>query len=117
MIIAHGIEPDLDDSAESSLTLNLLGKKGLSPQILECFETSTHFKTYSKERDPSFSANCNALHALVTDMPYQSLNITKSMAAIEKITHFLCGQWWNAEKFPIDKWVSVKANEHGKKLC
>ena len=73
------------------------------------FECATHFKTYNGERNPSFSANCNALHALASDIEHQSNKKHDLMVTIEKVVSFLCQRWWAWEDFPVDKWVRSTA--------
>jgi hypothetical protein len=52
------------------------------------------------ERNPSLSANCNVLNALlITPEP------EKYTTQIEKCTKFLCNQWWTSDSKIEDKWV------------
>lgn len=67
--------------------------------MLERFEQETHFKTYDGERNPSFSANCNVLVALLSQ-PDASAYQTQ----ITKIVRFLVDIWWNADGWIEDKW-------------
>lgn len=69
--------------------------------MVDQFDGAKSLKTYSDERNPSVSANCNALLSLVLDSEdYQSKN-----AVIEKVTSFICGCWKGANGFLDDKWV------------
>ncbi|KAF2184211.1 hypothetical protein K469DRAFT_689529 [Zopfia rhizophila CBS 207.26] len=57
--------PDADDTAVSVLALNQSGQNyGVSEMINE-FGGESHFRTYALESNPSFSANCNVLLALL----------------------------------------------------
>ena len=55
------------------------------------------------ERNPSFSANCNALLAILME-PFSELHNFKS--TIEKIANFLCSTWATSPSLTSDKWVS-----------
>ena len=39
LVTAPGLEPDLDDSAKSSIILSLLGGKGFTSHIVEYFDS------------------------------------------------------------------------------
>lgn len=61
-------------------------------------EGSGHLLTYPGEGDPSFSANCNGLMAIL-----RAPNIEKYLPHVENITNFLCNSYLaGAVK---DKWV------------
>lgn len=62
---APGLLSDADDTAKSVMSLELIGQTVSPEQLIYEFETTSHFKTYSTERNPSFSANCNVLCALL----------------------------------------------------
>lgn len=103
--IAPGIEPDLDDSAKSSIIFSLFGRPGFTSRIVEHFDSFKWLKTYSQERNASVSANCNALLSIVLDSEkYQSKEI-----AIEKVTNFICDSYWSASGSLDDKWVRLIA--------
>jgi hypothetical protein len=91
---------DADDTARTILTLSLLGLEVDCKAMTKTFELRSWFMTYPGERDPSFSANCNILNALlhVSDrMEYQN--------QIIKILIFICDLW---DKGSVqDKWVST----------
>ncbi|GAP88722.2 putative ent-kaurene synthase [Rosellinia necatrix] len=89
--------PDADDTAKSLLALGALGVQIDRAPLIRNFEGSSHFKTYQLERNPSVSANCNVLLALLT-----SPNVEEYVPQIEKAVKFLCG-CWNANKLQ-DKW-------------
>ena len=97
-----GIVPDLDDSAKASIVLSLSGKPGFSEDIFRSFDAPRALKTYRIERDPSISANCNALLSMVLD---KSDYPSKSMT-IEKIVNFIYDSWMDTEGSIKDKWVS-----------
>jgi hypothetical protein len=80
------------------LCLNLLGKSVLPNAMIAEFETDTHFRTYTAERNSSFSANCNVLNALlhVPDPNMYSSQISKAAT-------FLCDSWCDGTV--RDKWV------------
>jgi aphidicolan-16beta-ol synthase/syn-copalyl-diphosphate synthase len=75
--------------------------------MVEVFEGKAHFKTYSLERDPSFSANCNALLALL-----HRPNVLRFGGQIVKIVKFLCDYWWKSNGSITDKWVSMRIIPH-----
>ena len=100
--LGPGIEPDLDDSAKASIILSLSGKLGFSEDIVRSFDAPKALKTYRIERDPSISANCNALLSMVLDKSdYPSKGMT-----IEKVVSFICDGWMDTEGSIKDKWVS-----------
>nr|BAD29971.1 aphidicolan-16b-ol synthase [Neocamarosporium betae] len=94
-----GIEPDVDDSAKIVTTLNMLGKPAHARYLCDNFEVETHFRVYPRERDPSFSANCNALAAFLhqPDVEVYSSQILKAAS-------YLCERMWNADEKIDDKW-------------
>ena len=100
---APGIEPDLDDSAKASTIFSLLGRSGFTSRIVQHFDSPECLKTYSAERNPSVSANCNALLSMVLDAEGRESNL----AAIVKVTTFICDSWWRANGSLNDKWVCL----------
>ena len=98
---APGIEPDLDDSAKASIVLSLSGGIGFTRRMVEYFGSSECLKTYSAERHPSVSANCNALLSIILDLEEYPIK----MATIEKVTTFICDKWWDSCGSLDDKWV------------
>ena len=85
---APGILPDADDTARCLLTAELLGEQvDFSPMISK-FRAEPCFKTYEMERNPSFSANCNVLLALVS-----SRNVQGHGQEIEAISKYLLTLW------------------------
>ncbi|PVH92483.1 hypothetical protein DM02DRAFT_575678 [Periconia macrospinosa] len=97
---APGIEPDLDDSAKASIVLSLAGKSGFSSRIVEEFDAARCLKTYRGERDPSVSANCNALLSLLLD----SDDYTGKAGTIEKLVEFILAEWVTSNGRVKDKW-------------
>lgn len=95
----------MDDSAKGSIIYSLLGHKGYSQQIVARFESENCLKTYDFERDPSLSANCNGLLALL----YDKSDFQGKSIVIEKITRFICRSWFSANGILSDKWVCYLA--------
>ncbi|KAG8156333.1 hypothetical protein KVR01_013785 [Diaporthe batatas] len=91
--------PDLDDTAKTIICLRSMGLNAKPRSMIDAFEGKTHFRTYPTERDPSFSANCNALLALLHQEVPQEY-----MEPITKISAFLCDIWWNSMSKIQDKW-------------
>ncbi|KAJ6109480.1 Phyllocladan-16-alpha-ol synthase [Penicillium sp. IBT 16267x] len=90
---------DADDTAKTILVLNLLRQQVSPDAMLKAFETEHHFKTYPHERDPSFSANCNVLLALL-----HTNNPSLYAPQIEKATRFLHTHFRESELKVRDKW-------------
>ncbi|PQE10395.1 ent-kaurene synthase protein [Rutstroemia sp. NJR-2017a WRK4] len=62
---ASSFLPDADDTAKSMLCLSY-AKRQVSPEaLIQTFDAGKCFKTYAMERNPSVSANCNVLNALL----------------------------------------------------
>lgn len=98
--IAPALLADVDDTAKTILTLNLLERATSPDEMVEHFKSNEgHFRTYPGERDPSFSANCNVLKALLQDP-----HVEKYEHHIATIAGFLCDSWWSGAV--NDKWVS-----------
>ncbi|KAI6261173.1 hypothetical protein MCOR19_002596 [Pyricularia oryzae] len=99
MGFSPGIEADVDDTAKALICLGSLGQT-ISPEgMIKAFERETHFQTYANERDPSFSANCNALLALLCQADPSSCS-----AQILKVVQFLSNAWWISDGPIKDKW-------------
>ncbi|KAI5814896.1 ent-kaurene synthase [Pyronema omphalodes] len=98
---APGLMPDSDDTSKSLVVLNRLGVHGISPDSLIAeFGKPDRFKTYSFERNPSFTANCNVLKALL-----QYVTPEKNYATqIETCVRFISQYWWNSWEALQDKW-------------
>ncbi|KAG8157377.1 hypothetical protein KVR01_012761 [Diaporthe batatas] len=99
MGFAPGIEADVDDTAKGLICLNSLGHTVPTNDMINAFERDTHFQTFQNERDPSFSANCNALLALLCQGDLSSFS-----AQILKVVKFLSKIWWEADGPIKDKW-------------
>lgn len=82
--------------------MNLLGHPVGPEKMLETFEADSHFRTYNKERDPSFSANCNVLAALLCQSDPDQYS-----SQILKVVRFLCTHWWSSDGRITDKWVRI----------
>ncbi|KAF2764025.1 hypothetical protein EJ03DRAFT_378939 [Teratosphaeria nubilosa] len=96
---APNFEADVDDTAKTITCLNLLGQSANPSRMVEVFEADNHFRTYAGERDPSFTADCNALLALL-----HQPDVSAYAHQIRKITLFLCDYWWKSDGKIKDKW-------------
>ncbi|OJJ82720.1 uncharacterized protein ASPGLDRAFT_59136 [Aspergillus glaucus CBS 516.65] len=96
---APSLQADADDTAKALISVSMLGDPVPATGLLSEFEGKTHFRTYQGERDPSFTANCNALLALLSQPDLPAL-----APQIEKATTFLCDTWWEADGHIGDKW-------------
>ncbi|KAL8820701.1 MAG: hypothetical protein Q9223_001124 [Gallowayella weberi] len=103
--LAHNIDPDVDDTSKGIQLLNKIGIATSATAMVKYFEASDHFRTYCAERNASFSANCNALGALLSaDTPMQH------SLQIEKVVRFLCDSLWD-DIARVDKWVNRSSPE------
>lgn len=98
---ADGIEPDLDDSAKASIILSIGGKTGFSEAIVREFDSTRCLTTYHGERDPSVTANCNALVSLL----YDDSSFEAKQFTMEKIINFIITEWSVLGGKIKDKWV------------
>lgn len=96
---APGFVPDADDTAKALLTLALVGRPASPRALIETFGNGTYFKTYTLERNASFSANCNVLKAFL-----HLANMDDYISHISKTATFLCNLWYHES--PKDKWAS-----------
>ncbi|KAK5116144.1 hypothetical protein LTR62_008470 [Meristemomyces frigidus] len=96
---APGLGADADDTAKSMLILSLLHHDVSVDPLLEHFESDHYFKTYPLERDPSFSANCNVLAALL-----HAEDPSKYTKQIEKVVQFLISVYRDHGLHIRDKW-------------
>nr|UOW59923.1 SonA [Paraconiothyrium archidendri] len=96
---APSFEADVDDTAKTISTLNVLGRTVSPESMIKTFEADTHFRTYVGERDPSATANSNALLALL-----HQPDVSKYSSQILKITKFLSDTWWTSDGKIDDKW-------------
>ncbi|KAJ2985001.1 hypothetical protein NUW58_g5768 [Xylaria curta] len=92
-------EVDVDDTAKTISTLNKLGRPVSPKSLIETFEGENHFITYKGERDPSPTANCNALLALL-----HQPDVSVYSSQIEKIARFLIDFWWTSDGKTAEKW-------------
>ncbi|KAF2759880.1 Ent-kaurene synthase, partial [Pseudovirgaria hyperparasitica] len=92
-----GFLEDADDTAKAVLLLQLVGRQPPVSALIERFGTDSLFRTYSSERNPSFSANCNVLLALISDA-----DASQHVAEINSIVSSLCDAWTGS--LPKDKW-------------
>lgn len=96
--LARSVSFDADDTAKTLLVLSLLGYPAPHQGLLDEFEGKTHFLTYKGERNPSFTANCNVLVALLSQPDVSTLT-----PQIAKIISFLSSQWWESNGSIDDK--------------
>ncbi|KAF2728061.1 hypothetical protein EJ04DRAFT_556991 [Polyplosphaeria fusca] len=94
---APGLLPDADDTARTLMTLKRLGVPIDCAPMVKKFENGDHFRTYELERNPSVSANCNVLLALL-----ESETADEHVPEIVKILTFLLTVWSSGEV--PDKW-------------
>ncbi|KAI0509178.1 hypothetical protein F5B22DRAFT_638190 [Xylaria bambusicola] len=88
---------DADDTAKTILALHLLGSLADPAAMIEQFQFNGHFQTYKHERNPSLSANCNVLDALLhTPSPEEYLS------EIKELTAFICEMYCSGQV--LDKW-------------
>lgn len=88
---------DADDTARTLMTLRRLNRIANGAPMVARFETSHHFQTYPMERNPSFSANCNVLLALL-----ELEAADEYYPQIEKILAFIFSKWDTGHV--SDKW-------------
>ena len=67
--------------------------------MVKAFGQQTHFQTYSQERHSSFTANANALQALVLT------RTSLSEKSVATVIHYLLEEWLRFGGPPQDKWV------------
>lgn len=92
-----GVLEDADDTARSLLASQLLGNDIDPNPMIDKFQSDVCFKTYELEQEPSFSANCNVLMALLG-----SESVNEHLIQIERTLKFLLLEW---EKDVIqEKW-------------
>ncbi|KAI9692681.1 MAG: hypothetical protein M1820_009475 [Bogoriella megaspora] len=98
---ASQILPDADDTAKAFQALYCLGKTSVDVNpMIDAFESEGCFRTYSLERNPSFSANCNVLKALLSDP-----NPKRYTQRISTTISYLCKTWMSQPL--VDKWNTV----------
>ncbi|KAF2792940.1 Ent-kaurene synthase [Melanomma pulvis-pyrius CBS 109.77] len=95
---SDGLLPDADDTAKTISVLHSLGRNTFTAEkLIDHFWTGNFFRTYTSERNPSLSANCNALKTLLA-LPDAELY----SSYISRTVTFLCEMWENGGI--KDKW-------------
>ncbi|KAI9697360.1 MAG: hypothetical protein M1820_007866 [Bogoriella megaspora] len=94
---APGVLSDADDTARAILSLSLLGRDVGADDLVSKFDSSSCFRTYSAERNPSLSANCNILNSLL-HLNSPELYVTH----INRTVEFLSSLWFQNQL--KDKW-------------
>ncbi|KAL9062272.1 MAG: hypothetical protein Q9157_009069, partial [Trypethelium eluteriae] len=99
---SRGTPADSDDTAKAIQILQLCGDSEFNVQpLLKTFASTDSFRTYPSERNPSFSANCNILKALLsTERPDEYVD------HINMASKFLCNTWDSGDV--RDKWNLAK---------
>ncbi|KAF2228427.1 hypothetical protein EV356DRAFT_562567 [Viridothelium virens] len=99
---SRGTPADSDDTAKAIQILQLCGDSEFNVQpLLKTFASTDSFRTYPSERNPSFSANCNILKALIsTERPDEYVD------HINMASKFLCNTWDSGDV--RDKWNLAK---------
>jgi hypothetical protein len=77
-----------------------LGASISADRLVQKYEQPDCFKTYSSERHPSFSTNCNVLTALL-----HATEPAKYVLQIEKIVRYISATWRRSHGGILDKWV------------
>ncbi|KAI0107056.1 terpene synthase family protein [Nemania sp. FL0031] len=100
---APNVVSDVDDTARgllalATLRLSKIEDADIEPMIKQ-FQVDDHFRTYPFERGPSFTANCNALLAIL-----HVRNPQRFSREIVKIVRFLSTHWWECDGDIRDKW-------------
>ena len=96
---------DADDTAKTLLSLSLLDRAVQADSLIAKFDNGTYFRTYLDERNPSFSANCNVLNALL-----HLAQPDKYLDHISRAVTFL-GTAWHSNSLK-DKWVCVQEKNY-----
>ena len=98
---------DADDSAMVIMALYHLGIPTPISALCHAFELDTHFQCYEFERNPSVTAQCNVLSALleVFDQP-EGISSVQSRS-IYKVAVFISEIFWTTSGHLDDKWVYV----------
>lgn len=84
-------------------TLQYLGKAPDLGPFIDTFEADNHFRTYDAERNPSISANCNALICLLSRD-----DRCNYVPKIVKALRFICNQVIAGNV--REKWASTSRN-------
>lgn len=94
---------DVDDTAKTLEALHYLGLDCSVKSLVETYESSEHFVTYPGERNPSLSANCNVLIALLL-----CGDGGQHLPQITKAVKFLTNAAFNGQI--REKWVSCESS-------
>lgn len=101
LLIAPKVQADADDTSKAILSLHLLGRPVSCERMLNrFFGKDLHIHTYLGERNGSYSANCNALRAILACQ-----NPEQHVDKIQHILSYLCEAWWKGHM--SDKWVRL----------
>ncbi|QSZ36340.1 hypothetical protein DSL72_006216 [Monilinia vaccinii-corymbosi] len=116
---ATGLLHDADDTAKSILCLSYAHRHRSPAALIKKFDTGNCFKTYAIERNPSLSANCNVLQALL-HLP----DVDNYQTQVSNIIRFTYNAWntgslkdkWNrAEEYTtmllaqaLSKFISIR---------
>ncbi|CAG8948914.1 hypothetical protein HYFRA_00002041 [Hymenoscyphus fraxineus] len=102
-----GAIPDADNTAKAILTLSLLNREYHDPsRMITSFFNGSYFQTYPSEQNPSFSATCNVLIALL-----HLKDVTRYEIQIASAVDFLCSCWSSGSM--RDKWTSSPKSPQG----
>ncbi|KAI0010240.1 hypothetical protein F4779DRAFT_320603 [Xylariaceae sp. FL0662B] len=93
------LEPDADNTARGSITLNLLGVPTTSAPLIKEFSNNEYTRTYTNESDPSISTNSNVLISLCVGP-----DVVEHAPQIETVMRFLCKNWWRDPDGIREKW-------------
>ncbi|KAI0598800.1 terpene synthase family protein [Biscogniauxia sp. FL1348] len=99
---AHNLSSDVDDTARALISMGLVtsDSRGLNIEpMISRFATDTHYRTYPFERNPSFTANCNVLLALL-----RQGNMPQHLPEVVKVVKFITHYWWRHDGNIRDKW-------------
>jgi aphidicolan-16beta-ol synthase/syn-copalyl-diphosphate synthase len=96
--LAPGCLPDADDTARGLLSIAGLETSVTATPMVAEFQHGHHFLTYQRERNPSFSTNCNVAAALLAQG-----NPNIYVDGIRDAILFLCTHAF--ETGVKDKWV------------
>ena len=94
---------DVDDTAKALEALHHLGFEYSIKSLVQTYESSEHFVTYPGERNPSLSANCNVLIALLL-----CEDTDQHIPQIAKAAKFLTDGVFKCQV--REKWVSPHIN-------
>ncbi|KAI0110357.1 hypothetical protein GGR51DRAFT_569644 [Nemania sp. FL0031] len=87
------LEFNLDSTARGILVMGFLGQPVGVGKMLEKFATGGHFRTYAKDREPSLSATCYAIMAILCQK-----DASMYAPRIKEAMKFICDIWWNSDR-------------------